>query len=161
MTSFIPKSDYITVRIKVNCVKKCKQNIHDTLNNMSHEPSIIIESRESKNITKKKKVLLTNSEKSNLWDIFDQETNSTSKIKNHKPSPTIECIYTDTIDSGLCSTCKSILMIMEDGFPTCTNSTCAIVYRDILDYSPEWRFFGADDKNGNDPTRCGNPINPL
>jgi transcription initiation factor TFIIB len=30
-----------------------------------------------------------------------------------------------------------------------------------LDYSPEWRFFGADDKNANDPTRCGNPVNPL
>jgi transcription initiation factor TFIIB len=30
-----------------------------------------------------------------------------------------------------------------------------------LDYSPEWRFYGADDKNTNDPTRCGNPINPL
>jgi len=161
MSSSIPKSDYITIRIKANRVKKCKQNIHDTLKNMSEELSIIIEPRESKNITKKKKVLLTNSEKSNLWDIFDQETNSTSKIKNHKSSPIIECIYTDTVDSGLCSHCKSNLMIMEDGFPTCTNSACAIVYRDILDYSPEWRFFGADDKNGNDPTRCGNPINPL
>jgi transcription initiation factor TFIIB len=30
-----------------------------------------------------------------------------------------------------------------------------------LDYSPEWRFYGADDKNSADPTRCGNPINPL
>jgi len=35
------------------------------------------------------------------------------------------------------------------------------MYKDILDYSPEWRFYGADDKNANDPTRCGNPINPL
>ena len=30
-----------------------------------------------------------------------------------------------------------------------------------MDYSPEWRYYGADDKNANDPTRCGNPINPL
>jgi len=30
-----------------------------------------------------------------------------------------------------------------------------------LDYSPEWRFYSAEDKNANDPTRCGNPINPL
>jgi transcription initiation factor TFIIB len=36
-----------------------------------------------------------------------------------------------------------------------------MVYTDTLDYSPEWRYFGADDKNANDPTRCGNPINPL
>ena len=35
------------------------------------------------------------------------------------------------------------------------------MYKDVVDYSPEWRFYGADDKNANDPTRCGNPINPL
>ena len=50
---------------------------------------------------------------------------------------------------------------MDDGFPTCTNDICGIIYKDILDYSPEWRFYGADDKNATDPTRCGNPINPL
>ena len=25
----------------------------------------------------------------------------------------------------------------------------------------EWRFYGADDNNNNDPTRCGMPVNPL
>jgi transcription initiation factor TFIIB len=50
---------------------------------------------------------------------------------------------------------------MDDGFPTCTNGKCGIMNRNILDYSPEWRFFGGNDKNGVDPTRCGNPINPL
>jgi transcription initiation factor TFIIB len=52
-------------------------------------------------------------------------------------------------------------MIMEDGFPTCTSKTCGFICKDTLDYSPEWIFYGADDKNANDPTRCGNPINPL
>ena len=52
-------------------------------------------------------------------------------------------------------------MIMDDGLPVCTNKACGIIYKDTLDYSPEWRFYGADDKNTNDPTRCGNPINPL
>lgn len=50
-------------------------------------------------------------------------------------------------------------MIMDEGFPTCNH--CGYMRTETLDYSPEWRFFGADDKNGNDPTRCGNPINPL
>jgi transcription initiation factor TFIIB len=50
---------------------------------------------------------------------------------------------------------------MEDGFPTCPNSDCGIIYKHTLDYSPEWRFYGAEDKNTTDPTRCGNPINPL
>jgi transcription initiation factor TFIIB len=52
-------------------------------------------------------------------------------------------------------------MIMDIGFPTCTNKSCGVIYKDTLDYSPEWRFYGAEDKNANDPTRCGNPINPL
>ena len=50
---------------------------------------------------------------------------------------------------------------MENGFPTCISPSCGIMYKDILDYSPEWRFYGAEDKNANDPTRCGNPINDL
>ena len=52
-------------------------------------------------------------------------------------------------------------MIMEDGFPTCTGPTCGVIYKDTLDYSPEWRFFSTEDKNAKDPARCGNPINPL
>jgi transcription initiation factor TFIIB len=31
----------------------------------------------------------------------------------------------------------------------------------MLDQSPEWRYYGADDNQSNDPTRCGMPINPL
>lgn len=62
----------------------------------------------------------------------------------------------------LCDVCDSVLEIMEDGFPTCINPKCGMVYKDILDYSPEWRYYGAgDNKNNTDPTRCGNPINPL
>lgn len=66
-----------------------------------------------------------------------------------------------TRTNDICNLCKSTLIITEDGFPTCTNTSCGIIYKDTLDYSPEWRFYGADDKNANDMTRCGNPINPL
>jgi transcription initiation factor TFIIB len=61
----------------------------------------------------------------------------------------------------ICRICSSVLIITEDGFPTCTSSSCGIIYKDTLDYSPEWRYYGGDDKNANDTTRCGNPINPL
>jgi transcription initiation factor TFIIB len=66
-----------------------------------------------------------------------------------------------TKTNDICNICKYTLIITEDGFPTCTNTSCGIIYKDTLDYSPEWRFYGADDKNNNDMTRCGNPINPL
>jgi len=50
---------------------------------------------------------------------------------------------------------------MEDRLPICSNKQCGIANTKVLDYSPEWRFYGAEDKNTKDPSRCGNPINPL
>lgn len=115
--------------------------------------------------TKKKKTALCLDEKHRLWDAFDKSnTKSAGGIVGAigKPSPLkMECIYQNEEISEQCSACNSSLMIMEDGFPTCTNKQCGIIYTNALDYSPEWRYFGADDKNSNDPTRCGNPINPL
>jgi len=106
--------------------------------------------------THKKKTNISHAEKARLWDIFDTETNNTKP-----PIPSkIECIY-EHKEPGLCHLCSSVLVIAEDGFPTCTDVNCAVIYTDTLDYSPEWRFYGADDKNAADPTRCGNPINPL
>jgi len=62
----------------------------------------------------------------------------------------------------LCHKCDSVLLIMEDGTPTCVNPECGIIYTDIIDYSPEWKFYNSNDnKHGVDTTRCGNPINPL
>jgi len=104
--------------------------------------------------TKKKKTPLTKVDKTKLWDIFD--TDAIEESKN-----AIECIYQQHTDNDLCSLCSTTLILMEDGFPTCTNPSCGVIYTNTLDYSPEWRYFGADDKNANDPTRCGNPINPL
>ncbi|NDF61199.1 MAG: transcription initiation factor IIB family protein, partial [Crocinitomicaceae bacterium] len=111
---------------------------------------------ESKQKTKKKKNSTHHVDPCKIWDIFDSENADLTKSL-----PTLECIYEQNKESDLCNICNSILMIMEDGFPTCSNSSCGVIYTDTLDYSPEWRFYGADDKNMNDPTRCGNPINPL
>jgi len=104
---------------------------------------------------KTKKKRLDVNEKMKLWDIFDKdEIENLEILKIENEELKIE-------ESGMCHLCKSILFIMEDGFPTCSNPNCSVIYKDTLDYSPEWRFYGADDKNTNDPTRCGNPINPL
>jgi len=109
--------------------------------------------------TKKKKSNLTIVNKSNLWDIFDSDV-KTINNKNTE-NETLECVYNADKELDLCNLCQSPLIIMDDGFPTCTNIECGVIYKDTLDYSPEWRFYGTEDKNANDPTRCGNPINPL
>jgi len=107
--------------------------------------------------TQKVKKQLSVKEKEKLWSIFENEKN----VKNEELKEDPECIYTTSKDSNLCLECNSPVMIMDEGFPTCTNPECCIIYKDTLDYSPEWRFFNPEDKNANDPTRCGNPINPL
>ena len=106
--------------------------------------------------TKKKQKKISVIDKSKIWDAFD-----TDNSLKHANNNVLECVYQNKKEIDLCSLCNSILLIMEDGFPTCTNSSCGIIYKDILDYSPEWRYFNTDSKNTNDPTRCGNPINPL
>lgn len=62
---------------------------------------------------------------------------------------------------SVCEMCRTLLITNEDGYLECPNSRCGILYTDVLDHSPEWRFYGADDANGTDPARCGMPIDPL
>ena len=60
-----------------------------------------------------------------------------------------------------CDSCENILAFSEEGFLTCVNPKCGIIYKDIVDHSAEWRYYGADDNQNADPTSCGMPINPL
>ena len=115
--------------------------------------------------TKKKKSTMSTEKRERLWNIFDDDKKGIQE-QQLQEDPINESGNENgdgngMKEMGLCFKCNSILVIMEDGFPTCTNTDCAIIYSDTLDYSPEWRFYGSEDKNTNDPTRCGNPINPL
>ena len=96
----------------------------------------------------------TTIQKNDVWKIFDSENQDNGKIISI-PLDTSEVIHRN------CTHCNSLLTIMEDGFPTCTNSKCSVICKNVIDYSPEWRFYAANDKTTADPTRCGNPINPL
>ena len=87
-----------------------------------------------------------------LWDKI--ETN----FCDNKP---IECIYRASGQRENCELCSSSVSISEDGFLTCTNPKCSVIYNDILDQTAEWRYYGADDNHLSDPTRCGMPVNPL
>ena len=109
--------------------------------------------------TKKNKTDLSIAEKSKIWDIFDTDKQDVNNKDDENDDTSVKCVYEK---EGLyCKTCDSKLITMDDGFPTCSNNSCGIIFRDILDYSPEWRYYGAEDKNAKDPSRCGNPINPL
>lgn len=142
--------------------KTSSENVLDTgmvnetteVNEYITQPAV---EKRNDNKTKKKKEARSNENKAKLWDVFDTDKRSIIEASEEN----IHCVFPSNSERDLCNLCKSPLMVMEIGFPTCTNTNCGVIYKDTLDYSPEWRFYGADDKNANDPTRCGNPINPL
>ena len=95
-------------------------------------------------------------DKANMWNIFETEV-----INPDKPKEPLECLYRTIGDRETCERCLFSLAFADEGFLTCTNNKCGIIYKDVLDHSPEWRYYGADDNQTSDPTRCGMPINPL
>uniref|UniRef100_A0A6C0CPD7 Cyclin-like domain-containing protein n=1 Tax=viral metagenome TaxID=1070528 RepID=A0A6C0CPD7_9ZZZZ len=103
-----------------------------------------------KNSTKKIKKKLTKKNKIDLWKQFDDEINEK-----------MECVFDEKNIKITCDLCQSPVLLSEQQFPVCTNKKCGIIYKDVLDQAPEWRYYGADDNNSRDPTRCGMPINPL
>jgi transcription initiation factor TFIIB len=107
----------------------------------------------SKDKSKKRRTDIVN--KTELWSIFDNE------IDSEKNKGTLECLYRASGDRELCENCGTNLAFSDEGFLTCINPKCGIIYKDMIDQSAEWRFYGADDNNHSDPTRCGMPINPL
>ena len=79
-----------------------------------------------------------------------------------KPDINMECLYRKSGIRENCEVCASDVVLTDDGFLTCKNPACSILYKDeSLDQSAEWRYYGADDNQNNDPTRCGMPVNPL
>ena len=126
--------------------RKIRENAnHNKLQNGIYFPT---------NKTKKKKNLCSASEKKNLWNLFDSEIEKTK----HR---TVEYVNQtpNTEEKTHCKCCGGYILIMEDGFPTCNH--CGIIDLNVLDHSPEWRYYNSEDKHSADPTRCGNPINPL
>ena len=93
--------------------------------------------------------------KNKLWTIFDSEINA--------EKDNLECLYSKGKigNRNKCDLCGEVLKISNNKFLACSNTKCGIIYKDVLDQTPEWRYYGSEDNNMSDPTRCGMPINPL
>lgn len=60
-----------------------------------------------------------------------------------------------------CFNCKALLFSTDEGLLACSNSQCGFVISSVVDFTAEWRYYGAEDNHMSDPARCGMPINPL
>ena len=130
-------------------------NIYNKVDNIN----LLVE----QNITKKNRIKKPK-DMCRLWNLFDTEIDSLVSSENNKNK--LECVYrtndnNNLMDREICNSCKCHLFIGDDGFLSCPNKKCGIIYKDNLDHSAEWRYYGADDNQNGDPTRCGMPINPL
>lgn len=74
---------------------------------------------------------------------------------------TVECVYRSEGEREKCDCCEGYLVVSAEGFLTCVNPSCGVVYKDTVDMGAEWRYYGGDEHGGADPTRAGPPINPL
>lgn len=114
------------------------------------------EKSQIKSMSKTKKFRNNTSRKSmkDIWKMIDKESGVEKDMT---------CIYEkdDVINTNECTACKSRLYCGESGFLFCSSPECGILYKKTLDFTAEWRYYGADDTNASDPTRCGMPINPL
>lgn len=92
----------------------------------------------------------TNDEKKQMWSTFDKAFGKD-----------VGSNYGNDADRDTCDHCQYPLLLNEIHYLTCSNRTCGKMYKDRLDFNAEWRFYGANDNGGRDPTRCGMPVNPL
>ena len=104
--------------------------------------------------SKTKKVKSNNVDKKGLWDKFDVSEGLDKRVD-------IECIFIKSEEEkDICHCCNTALFITDEGFQACSNKSCGVIYK-VIDQGAEWRFYGGDDNQSSDPTRCGMPINPL
>lgn len=87
----------------------------------------------------------------NIWELYDT-INSSFKEENTIDSKP---------DKDKCLSCDESDFLINDGeMIVCTN--CGVENNRIIDYNPEWRFYGSDDnKRNSDPNRCGMPTNQI
>lgn len=103
--------------------------------------------------TKKNKV---KKDLSHLWSQFDNDSSDDTKR-----NPALECVYDNENNvRETCERCEFPVQTGDEGYLQCTNPKCGILYKDSLDQTAEWRYYGANNQ-ASDPTRCGMPINPL
>lgn len=97
----------------------------------------------------------------NLMNLTPEQRRTIKKERRQqlKEQKATEKTHHEIPDYDTFSLCECGGEIAFDELPTCIK--CGAIQEDNIDASPEWRYYGADDNNANDPTRCGMPTNNM
>jgi len=114
-----------------------------------------------------------------IWNIFDQikdkkeiknkiiknkiinkNTNNDHNNNYEDDNILINATNTNNMNSTpKCTNCPDIDLIQTDGLYVCPQ--CCMINDNVIDETPEWRYYGADDNKSVNPTRCGMPTNEF
>ena len=117
----------------------------------SQHPNIMIET-ENIHTKPRPRHLSLKKRKHEMWKMYDLISKKSDESGEEKEEVGERCS---------CIRCQHLLAYSEEGFLTCTNTKCGLIHKDMIDQSAEWRYYGADDNQSSDPSRCGLPTNPL
>ena len=108
---------------------------------------------------KSKKNVISRENKVKLWDEFEEHTDVLTHGTNKKTND-LEKLYIKADDDKMeCRQCGHSLIYDDEGLPNCSNTKCGIIHHNVIDFSPEWRYYGSEDNQSGDPSRIGLPIN--
>lgn len=104
-----------------------------------------------------------------IWNIFDQVknkdlsknlSNNSNKIAEDYEKKN-ESIKKKEVNDNTpqCMNCINVDLMQTDGLYVCPQ--CGMISDSVIDETPEWRYYGADDNKNVNPTRCGMPTNDF
>ena len=117
--------DEMKFPIYYNVVKKYREN---NINKIELKIYYLLKDNKKMSNDKSKKRKTNNIDRKELWNVFDNEIENPDKQKMP-----LECIYRSSGNREMCERCESILAFSDEGFLTCTNSKCGIIYKDLVD----------------------------
>ena len=98
-----------------------------------------------------------------IWNLFNELNDEFKKDDNINEKVGIKDSESKSyyVDKESCINCDRVEgLIAENEMITCT--LCGCENNHIIDYNPEWRYYGSDDnKRSSDPNRCGMPVNQV
>jgi hypothetical protein len=109
-----------------------EQNMNETITNTMNTSTTAKKKVSKKEKTKKRKQEITELDKHRMWEAF--RTDHTPPKSDTEETNNSDHTFQDkNYDENYCSSCNSLLMVMDEGFPTCVNPQCGIIYRNTLD----------------------------
>jgi transcription initiation factor TFIIB len=104
---------------------------------------------------------IVNKTEDDIWSVFEKARDESKFIKKPVFVEEIQTLKNEKQDfnNPQCVNCPGIDLMQTDGQYVCP--LCGMINDSVIDESPEWRYYGAEDNKSVNPTRCGMPTSEF